>query len=154
VLITLADGKEQSWYFDLKKSGVVGVGKAPEKADISIALNDDVFVDLASGKLNGQKAFMQGKIKVKGQMMLATRLDAVLKTAQKNAPSPSKASTASSAAPSTASSGPSSKGNVEVPDFESSPLFSQIKSGIETAPQPQREANVKKVRISINFIYL
>jgi putative sterol carrier protein len=33
--------------------------------------NDADFVALAEGKLNGQKAYMSGKLKVKGQIMLA-----------------------------------------------------------------------------------
>jgi putative sterol carrier protein len=33
--------------------------------------NDEDFVQLAEGKLNGQKAYMSGKLKVKGQIMLA-----------------------------------------------------------------------------------
>jgi putative sterol carrier protein len=31
----------------------------------------DTFIQLADGKLNGQKAFMTGALKVKGNVMLA-----------------------------------------------------------------------------------
>ncbi len=58
-------------------------GKAKGKADVTINLSDDTFIDLADGKVNGQKAFMSGKLKVKGNIMLATKLDGVLK-AQKS----------------------------------------------------------------------
>ena len=36
---------------------------------------------MASGKLNGQKAFMSGKLKSKGNIMLAMKLKDVLKLA-------------------------------------------------------------------------
>ena len=41
-------------------------GKAKGKADVTINTSDDVFMDMADGKLNGQKAFMSGKLKVSG----------------------------------------------------------------------------------------
>jgi putative sterol carrier protein len=34
----------------------------------------DTFIQLADGKLNGQKAFMTGALKVKGNVMLAVSL--------------------------------------------------------------------------------
>ncbi|KAI8837061.1 hypothetical protein BC829DRAFT_426205 [Chytridium lagenaria] len=73
------EGKLQNWFVDLKNGdGAVGVGKAT-KADLVVAIADSDFVDLAAGKINAQKAFMSGKIKVKGNMALATKLEAVLK---------------------------------------------------------------------------
>ncbi|WFD34420.1 hypothetical protein MCUN1_001261 [Malassezia cuniculi] len=74
-----AGGKVLIETIDLKKEVAVYEGKAKTKADVIINLGDDTFLDLAEGKLNGQKAFMSGKLKVKGNVMLATKLDGVLK---------------------------------------------------------------------------
>ncbi|KAG6879683.1 hypothetical protein C0992_012981 [Termitomyces sp. T32_za158] len=68
-----------TWTIDLKKEGTVYKGNAKPKADVTIILSDETLTDLASGKLNGQKAFMTGKLKTKGNIMLATKLDTVLK---------------------------------------------------------------------------
>jgi len=70
-----------TWTIDMKKTGTVYKGPANPKADVTIILSDETLTDLASGKLNGQKAFMTGKLKTKGNMMLATKLDGVLKAA-------------------------------------------------------------------------
>ncbi|CCF52595.1 hypothetical protein NDA11_002093 [Ustilago hordei] len=75
-----AGGKELVWTIDLKKNAEAYEGKAKGKADVTINLSDDTFIDLADGKVNGQKAFMSGKLKVKGNIMLATKLDNVLKS--------------------------------------------------------------------------
>ncbi|ORY84321.1 SCP2 sterol-binding domain-containing protein [Protomyces lactucae-debilis] len=72
------------YYIDLKETGKAGEGAAPagKKADITMTMDEKTFLDLASGKGNAQKLFMQGKIKIKGNMMKATALGDVLKTAQ------------------------------------------------------------------------
>ncbi|KAG9005856.1 hypothetical protein FRB95_001024 [Tulasnella sp. JGI-2019a] len=78
------EGTEQSWTIDLKKEGAVTKGKAA-KADVTLIM-DATFIEIASGKLGGQKAFMTGKLKTKGNMMLATKLEGVLKIAQQSKP--------------------------------------------------------------------
>jgi putative sterol carrier protein len=75
-------GKEAWWTIDLKKSGAVRKGEAKShglKPDVTIILSDETFVNIADGKLTGQKAFMTGSLKTKGNMMLATKLDGLLK---------------------------------------------------------------------------
>lgn len=47
---------------------------AAKKPDVTINLSDETFINLADGKLNGQKAFMTGALKVKGNVMLAVGL--------------------------------------------------------------------------------
>ena len=53
-------------------SGQVKVGK-PEKADATFTMTDDDFEAVCLGKLNPQMAFMQGKMKIKGNMAKATK---------------------------------------------------------------------------------
>ena len=53
------------------------------KSDVTIKVSDDNLVLLADGKLNPMQAFMQGKIKVSGQIALAQKLDTVFKAGKK-----------------------------------------------------------------------
>ncbi|KAM9920726.1 hypothetical protein OXX59_007001 [Metschnikowia pulcherrima] len=82
IVITLKnkEGKEQSWVLDLKKEGTVTKADSAPKNDVQLLLKDADFVKLASGKANGQKLFMNGKLKVKGNMMKATAIDSVFKS--------------------------------------------------------------------------
>ncbi|KAF2100978.1 sterol-binding-like protein [Rhizodiscina lignyota] len=81
------EGKTQSWYIDLKKEGKVGKGAAPQggKANVTLVLSDADFANLVSGKANAQKLFMSGKLKVRGDVMKATRMEPILKRAQTKA---------------------------------------------------------------------
>lgn len=45
-----------------------------QKADVSVAMTADDFVKMVSGELQPVVAFMQGKIKLQGDMNMAMRL--------------------------------------------------------------------------------
>ncbi|KAF2813077.1 sterol-binding-like protein [Mytilinidion resinicola] len=80
-------GATESWYIDLKETGTVGKGAAPEgkKAGVTLSLSDKDFQSLIAGKANAQKLFMGGKLKVKGDVMKATKAEPILKKAQTQA---------------------------------------------------------------------
>jgi putative sterol carrier protein len=66
------------WVVDLTQSpGEVRAG-SDANAKCTITVGDQDFVDIVTGKLNGQMAFMAGKLKVSGDMSLALKLGAVL----------------------------------------------------------------------------
>ncbi|KAK5096462.1 hypothetical protein LTR70_001635 [Exophiala xenobiotica] len=77
-------GKEQTWHIDLKNSGTVARGDAPpgKKADVTLSLSDEDFGKMVAGKTKAQSLFMSGKLKVKGNVMKATKLEPVLAKAQ------------------------------------------------------------------------
>lgn len=65
--LKVADGKAQS----LKGS--------PESARVTLTLNAPDFLRLVTGKLNGQTAFFQGKLKLSGDMMFAQTMQSWFK---------------------------------------------------------------------------
>ena len=52
---------------------------------VNLILSDDQFAKLISGKANAQKLYMSGKLKVKGDVMKATKMEPILKKAQSKA---------------------------------------------------------------------
>ncbi|CUM65897.1 uncharacterized protein PRCAT00003547001 [Priceomyces carsonii] len=82
VLLTLKNkqGKTKSWIMDFKKDGTVAKvdGSAP-KTDISLAMADKDFIKLVNNKANAQRLYMNGKLKVKGNLMKAASIETFLK---------------------------------------------------------------------------
>lgn len=69
---------------DLKNPTVYeGAVKAGNKIDTTITVADSDMVDIALGKLNPQVAFMKGKLKITGNIMLTQKLTPLLKSEAK-----------------------------------------------------------------------
>merc|ERR1740130_1380900 len=81
-------GATGTWVVDLKSgSGSItklADGQKPaKKPNMTLTIKDDDLVDMASGKLTGQSAFMSGKVKIKGNMSLAMKLGTLFETKAK-----------------------------------------------------------------------
>lgn len=69
-------------YHAIIKDGTIEVKEgthASPKMTMTMAAKD--YVDLTLGKLNGQMAFMQGKLKIAGDMGLAMKMQTLFKNA-------------------------------------------------------------------------
>ncbi|XP_041042300.1 peroxisomal multifunctional enzyme type 2 [Carcharodon carcharias] len=78
--ITKDGNTAAQWTIDLKNgSGELYKGAARHRADTIFTLSDDDFVQVVSGKLDPQKAFFAGQLKVKGNIMLSQKLEMILK---------------------------------------------------------------------------
>lgn len=68
---------------DLKSGQLYAGPPKGVNADTTLTVSDDDFVDIALGKTNPQVAFMKGKLKITGNIMLTQKLVPLLKTGPK-----------------------------------------------------------------------
>eukprot|EP00051_Salpingoeca_urceolata_P018717 m.265464 g.265464 ORF g.265464 m.265464 type:complete len:127 (+) comp19262_c1_seq3:205-585(+) len=77
--ITQGGKKAATWTVDLK-NGDGAVHEGPPKSGkpgCTLTIADDDLVALTAGKLDAMKAFMSGKLKVSGNIMLAQKLSSL-----------------------------------------------------------------------------
>jgi putative sterol carrier protein len=66
--IKIHDGKAES-----------GKGEAPEPANLTLQADSNDWIKIMSGQMDGTAAFMQGKLKVKGDMGLAIKMQSLFR---------------------------------------------------------------------------
>eukprot|EP00455_Lapot_gusevi_P037804 TRINITY_DN423_c0_g1_i1.p1 TRINITY_DN423_c0_g1~~TRINITY_DN423_c0_g1_i1.p1 ORF type:complete len:752 (-),score=268.99 TRINITY_DN423_c0_g1_i1:137-2392(-) len=72
-------GGEGYWVVDLKNGqGSVQQGKSSQKPDCTLTIGEADLVEMLAGKLNPQTAFMKGKLKIGGNIGVATKFGEVL----------------------------------------------------------------------------
>ena len=67
------------WYVTIKDGKAeVSKGTAPSP-NMTLSMSAQDYVDMTLGKLNGQMAFMSGKLKIAGDMGLAMKMQSLFK---------------------------------------------------------------------------
>ncbi|KAJ4918972.1 hypothetical protein JOQ06_000120 [Pogonophryne albipinna] len=67
------------WFLDLKSgSGGAGPGQPPVKADVVMTMDSADFTKMFAGQLKPTMAFMGGKLRIKGDMALALKLEKLM----------------------------------------------------------------------------
>lgn len=67
------------WFLDLKSgAGSAGEGEPTGKADVVMTMDSADFSKMFSGKLKPTTAFMSGKLRIKGDMTMAIKLEKVM----------------------------------------------------------------------------
>jgi len=78
---SLADAGK--YFVDLKNlPGGCGNAIAHTQADVTMTLSRDDFIKMFAGQMNPTSAFMTGRLKVKGDIGLAMKLEKMLKNLQ------------------------------------------------------------------------
>jgi putative sterol carrier protein len=73
------DGGGKWWMKIHEGTCETGKGDAPEPANLTMLADAGDWVKIATGKLDGTAAFMQGKLKIKGDMGLAIKYQSLFK---------------------------------------------------------------------------
>uniref|UniRef100_A0A7D9NLJ1 Hydroxysteroid dehydrogenase-like protein 2 n=1 Tax=Xenopus tropicalis TaxID=8364 RepID=A0A7D9NLJ1_XENTR len=75
----LSGEESGNWFLDLKNGkGGVGSGEPSTKADVVMSMDSGDFIKMFTGKMKPTMAFMSGKLKIKGDMGLALKLEKIL----------------------------------------------------------------------------
>lgn len=65
------------WSVSIADGNVTVANATAESPNITLTISDENFTNLVQGKLNGQTAFLTGKLKIQGDMTLAMKLQSL-----------------------------------------------------------------------------
>jgi putative sterol carrier protein len=68
-----------AWYATVKDGKIAVTKGSVSSPNMTMAMDAQDYVDMNTGKLNPQVAFMTGKLKISGDMSLAMKMQALLK---------------------------------------------------------------------------
>ena len=69
-----------TWQVKVTETGCDVAEGSPAEPSITITMASSDYVDMIAGKLNPQMAFMGGKLKIKGDMSLALKMQQIFPT--------------------------------------------------------------------------
>jgi 3-hydroxyacyl-CoA dehydrogenase/3a,7a,12a-trihydroxy-5b-cholest-24-enoyl-CoA hydratase len=155
IVVYEIDGRK--WTVTLKNGVIKFAEGGVEKPDLTVVMGGPLLLELATGKANAQQAFMQGKLKIKGNMAMAMKLNTVMDAAKKagigTVQVPTKAAApaapaAPAAAPAPASTASSGAGAGAGAGLKSKPFFEAIAAAVES----DGASLVQKVKGKIQFV--
>jgi len=62
------------WHADIVDGEITVSEGTHDSPNITLTMADQDYIDMVEGRLNGQMAFMSGKLKIKGDMSLAMKI--------------------------------------------------------------------------------
>jgi predicted lipid carrier protein YhbT len=75
----ISDASPQDWFLDLKNgNGQLASGKFGGQTNVTLTMKSEIFINMVSGSLKPTSAFMSGKLKIKGDMNLAMKLEKLM----------------------------------------------------------------------------
>ena len=67
------------WYAAIKEGELEVIKGEHENPNITLTMADEDYLAMIAGTLDGQAAYMTGKLKIKGDMSLAMKLKSIFK---------------------------------------------------------------------------
>jgi hypothetical protein len=73
--VKVPEGGIDAWQLAADRERCVATQGTPDKPDITLTVGMPAFLKIVVGKLSGLKALSTGKLKLKGELMLATSIE-------------------------------------------------------------------------------